>query len=364
MLVALASHPVVGLQTPELHSWAVALLPTVSPAAAAQLDSVARLEQQQAQLEAAVQQLASAPTAALAAACCRDLQQQLLALELLSEQGQEQAISTSMAVAVRHGASPAAAALAARLLLHHQPAVRRAALAALEAALHTARRAAPLLVLQPAVAGSLVVLLGEEPERQLAASILQVAVATDPCGCGQALLPWEAWLLCHASSPTAGPAVACTLQAAAGQKHRLFEHLMPVLLGLFHSSPAVAAEAAQQLHAVLVRQRRAAAGSMLFCPLPFDGMLVPAGTGVAQHDSAARAAAAAAARLFTAADVQSLLAVLASPSVQPDLAAATLGQLAQVAGDARFAVVLGQDPGGVGVGWECESLQVDKRVGM
>ncbi|PRW20587.1 hypothetical protein C2E21_8958 [Chlorella sorokiniana] len=40
----------------------------------------------------------------------------------------------------------------------------------------------------------------------------------------------------------------------------------------------------------------------------------------------------------------SLLAVLASPSVQPDLAAAALGQLAQVAGDARFGVVLGQEP--------------------
>ncbi|KAI7839118.1 hypothetical protein COHA_007122, partial [Chlorella ohadii] len=92
------------------------------------------------------------------------------------------------------------------------------------------------------------------------------------------------------------------------------------------------------------QQRPAAAASMLYCPLPFDGLLVPAGTAVGQHDSAAKAAAAAAARLYTAADVQSLQAVLFSPSVQADLAAAALGQLAQVAGDARFGVLLGQEP--------------------
>ncbi len=345
VITALASHPVVGVCAPELYSWAVASLPTLCPAAAAQQDSVTQLAQQRHQLEAAVKQLACAPTAALAAACCREVQQLLPALELLNEQEQDQAVATAMDAAVRHGASPAAGALASRLLLHHRPAVRLAALAALDAALHTAGQAAPLLLLQPAVVGSLAVEVGAEPaEQQLAASMLQAA---DSSGLGRALLPWEAWLLCHASHPAFGPAVACSLQAAAGQKGTVFEQLRPVLLGLFHSTPAVAAEAAQQLHAAIIQQRPAAAASMLYCPLPFDGLLVPAGTAVGQHDSAAKAAAAAAARLFTAADVQSLLAVLFSPSVQADLAAAALGQLAQVAGDARFGVLLGQEPGGL-----------------
>lgn len=350
VLVALASHPVIGVSAPELHSWAVASLPAVCPAATAQLDGATQLEQQRAQLEAAVQQLASAPTAALAAACCRELQQQLPALELLSEGEQERAVAAGICAAVRHGAAPAAAALATRLLLHHQASVRHAALAALDAALHAAGQAAPLLVQQPAVAGSLIVALGEGAEQQqLAASILQAAVAADGSGCGRAFLPWEAWLLCHASHPAAGPAVTCALQAAAGQKRSLFEHLRPMVLALFHNRPEVAAAAAQQLHTVLIQQHPAAAASMPFCPLPFDGLLLPAGTAAGQqHDSAAKAAAAAAARLFTAADVQSLLAVLASPLVQPDLAAAALGQLAQVVGDARFGVLLGQEPGGLG----------------
>lgn len=352
VLVALASHPVVGVSAPELHSWAAASLPAVCPSAAAQLDAVTQLEQQRAQLEAAVQQLASAATAALAVACCRELQQQLPALELLSEGEQERAVAAGIYVAVQHGASPTAAALAARLLLHHHASVRHAALAALDAALHAAGQAGPHLVQQPAVAGSLIAALGEGAEQQqLAASILQAAVATDGSGCGRAFLPWEAWLLCHASHPAARPAVVCTLQAASRQKRSLFEHLRPVLLALFHSSPEVAAGAAQQLHTVLIQQQPAAAASMPFCPLPFDGLLVPAGTAAGQqHDSAAKAAAAAAARLFTAADVQSLLAVLSSPSVQPDLAAAAVGQLAQVVGDARFGVLLGQEPGRLGKG--------------
>ena len=349
VVTALACHPVVATAAPELQSWARQCLPCLCPAAAARLEAVAELGQQQARLETAVQQLARAPTAALAAACCLGLQQQLPALELQSEQAQESTIAACMRAAVQHGGSPAAATLAAALLLHHQPTVRSAALEALAGAAAAAQPGSHLLILQPAVVGSLVMALGAEHhlQQQLAASMLQAAVRADRCGCGRALLPWEAWLLCHATHPATGPAVASTLQAVAGQKRTLWQRLLPVVLGLFHGSLPVVAEAAQQLYTALVQRQPAAAAVMLFCPLPFDGLLSPAGTAVERHSDAAKAAAAAAAQLFTAADVQSLLAVVSSPFVQPDLAAAALGQLAQVAGDERFGVLLTQEPGGL-----------------
>jgi hypothetical protein len=294
---------------------------------------------------AAVRQLGSAASRALAAACCREVQQLLPALRLLDAREREQAIGAMLDTASKHASVAPAGELAAALLQHHDPDVRHAALAGLAAG---QLQGVAALSGHPAVAGSLVAALADEgqPSQQLAAGLLQAAAAaasaTAASG-GQALLPWEPWLLCAASSTVAGPAVATVLQLVASHKRSMWQHLNPLALALFHSSPAVAAEAAAQMHTHLVEQRPAAAGAMLFNPLPFDGMLMPAGSSSREGkpgNGASRAAAASAAKLFMAGDVQSLLAVASNPALPADLTAAALGQLAQVAGDERFGPML------------------------
>lgn len=355
-LAALACHPVAAVAAPDLHAYAHQHLPALRPAVVAQLKVAEQLQQQRAGLLAAVQQLAAAPSAALAAASCREVAGQLPALALLAQPELEQAVGATIESAASHGSSPPAGALAAQLLLHPEDSVRAAALQALASAVQRQQIGGQLL-LQPAVAGCLVTRLsGSSPEQQqLAAWLLQAAATADSGACGRAFLPWESWLLCHAGSPTAGPAVAAVLQQVAAQKRCAWQHLAPLAQALFHASPAVAADAAAQLHSGLVQLRPAAAGAILFNPLPFDGLLAFAGSGEAAGEAlpraraGARAAAraASAARLFTAADVQSLVAVAASRSLQPGLAAAALGQLAQVAGDERFAPILASEPGGL-----------------
>jgi len=353
-MAALASNPVVATAAPHLHAFALRYLPDVRPDVAAQLQAVAELQQQQAALLAAVQQLAGIPCpgSALASACCRDVQQQLPALELLPAQGCKHVVATILTAAAQHASTPPAVALSAALLLHPQPSVRHAALAT---AAQLEGGAAAALVVQPAVAAALALALGDEPPRQqLAAGLLQSAVAgAASSSCGAALLPWEAWLLCHASHPAVGPAVASALQLVCTRKQSTWQRVTPLLLALFHASPAVAAEAANQLHMLLVQHRPAAAGAMLFNPLPFDGMLLPAGSGgsgslqlASSPVHASRVTAGSAAKLFTAADVQSLLAVAGNPSLPAELAAAALGQLSQVASDPRFAGTLASEPGG------------------
>lgn len=269
------------------------------------------------------------------------MQQQLAALELLAPRECQHAVHVIVEAASRHAAAAPAATLAAVLLLHHLPHVRQAALeAAAQLAGESAASIAPLL-LRPAVASSLILAFSDVPGRQqLAAELLQAAAAaSNALDLYRAFSPWESWLLCHASQPSTGPAVASVLQAVATYKRGIWQQAAPLLLALFHSSAA--SEAAAQLHALLVQQHPAAAGAMLFNPLPFDGMLLPAGIAEGGgHFDAERAAAAAAAKLFTAADVQSLLAVSGNPALPPELTAAALGQLAQVAGDPRFAAIL------------------------
>lgn len=351
VVAALASHPVAEAAAPDLAAWAQQHLAALRPAVAAQLQTTTQLARQKASLQAAVQQLVAAPTPALAAAYCRAVQDQLPALQLLAEAERSGMLAAIMAAAVTHGGASAAAGLAARLLLHHHQAVRLDTLAGLQAAVQQQRgdggsRAGGIaLLLHSSVAGSLVLALDEAPLQQAAAALLQAAAAADQGSCGRALLAWDPWLVCYSGHPTVGPAVASVLQATAGQKQTAWHHAAPAVIALFHASPAVASEGAAQLHCLLVRQRPATASAMQFNPLPFDGMLAPAGSGSAAGGH--RAAAAAAARLFTVSDVQDLVAVATSPSVQPELAAAALGQLAQVADDERFAPLLSGEPGGV-----------------
>lgn len=354
-LAALACHPVAAIATPDLHVFAERCLSALRPAVAAQLQATGELRAQRAGLLAAVQQLAGAPSAALAAACCREVAGLLPALALLAPTECAAAVNSALATSAQHSTVPPAGTLTARLLLHHQPTVSQAALQALTAVAQQQQQSGGSrltgLLLHPAVAGSLIMALGAEPpHQQLAAGLLQAA-ASDPAGCGRAFLPWEPWLLCHVSSPAAGPAVASVLQLVAGVKRSAWQQLAPLALALFHGSPAVASGAAAQLHSLLVQHRPAAAGMMLFNPLPFDGLLAAAGSVEAaaaaarRSDVSSRAAAASAAKLFSVADVQSLLAVARSTSLQPELVAAALGQLAQVAGDSRFVPMLASEPG-------------------
>jgi hypothetical protein len=281
------------------------------------------------------------------------VQQLLPALKLLAVQEREQAIGAMLQAACKHASVAPAGDLAAALLQHHEPDVRQATLAGLAAGQVHGLAA---LLGHPAVAGSLVAALADagQPSQQLADGLLQAAAAVPAASdaaarCGQALLPWEPWLLCCAASPVAEPAVASILQLAASYKRSMWQHLGPLALTLFHSSPAVAAEAAAQMHAHLVQQRPAAGGAMLFNPLPFDGMLMPAGSSSSEGEpgnGASRAAATSAAKLFTAGDVQSLLAVASNPALPAELTAAALGQLAQVAGDERFGPMLCSETGG------------------
>ena len=349
ILAGLASNPVVAVAAPGIHHFAERCLPSIRPAVAAQLQAATALERRRDGLVAAVRQLGSAASPALAAACCRKVQQLLPALKLLAVQEREQAIGAMLLAACKHASVAPAGDLAASLLQHHEPDVRQATLAGLAAGQVPGLAA---LWGHPAVAGSLVAALSDEgqPSQQLAAGLLQTAApapaASDAAArCGQAVLPWEPWLLCCAASPVAGPAVASTLQLAASHKRSMWQHLGPLALTLFHSSPAVAAEAAVQLHTHLVQQRPAAAGAMLFNPLPFDGMLMPAGSELEPGNGASRAAATSAAKLFTAGDVQSLLAVASNPTLPAELTAAALGQLAQVAGDERFGPMLCSETG-------------------
>ena len=354
ILAGLASNPVAALAAPDLQDFAGRCLPGMRPAVAAQLQAATAVERHRDELLAAVRQLGSAASPALAAACCREVQQLLPALKLLAAQEREQAICAMLEAACKHASVPPAGDLVAALLQHHEPGVRQAALAGLAAG-----QVHGLAVLfgHPAVAGSVVAALTDEGQssQQLAAGLLQAAAAAASSAaarCGLAVLPWEPWLLCCAGSPVAGPAVASILQLAASQRRSVWQHLTPLALELFHSSPAVAAEAAAQLHTHLVQQRPAAAGAMLFNPLPFDGLLMPAGSGsgsseVEPGNGASRASATSAAKLFTAGDVQSLLAVASNPALPPELTAAALGQLAQVAGDERFGPMLCSETGGV-----------------
>lgn len=354
-LAALAGHPVAAVSAPDLHAFAHQHLPALRPAVFAQLQAAEQLRQHWAGMLAAVQQLATAHGVSLAAASCREVASQLPALRLLAQPELEQVVGAMMDSAARQGSSPPAGTLAAQLLLHPEDGVRAAALQALTSAVQRQELAGQLL-LQPAVAGCMVTRLSVSlPEhQQLVAWLLQAAAAANPGACGRAFLPWESWLLCHASSPITGPAVAAVLQQVTAQKRCAWQHLSPLAQALFHASPAVASDAAAQLHSSLVQQRPAAAGTMQFNPLPFDGLLAFAGSGEAAGGDAlhrtgagarAAACAASAARLFTAADVQSLVAVATSRSLQPELAAAALGQLAQVAGEERFAPILASETG-------------------
>lgn len=352
VLAALASHPAAAEAAPELHAFAVDCLPALLPEAAAQLAAARELGRRKAGLLAAVERLAAAPHPALAGAFCCEVQQQLAALELLTEAEAEHAVGAATAAAVRHSGVAPAANLACSLMLHHRQHVRRAVMAALSSRQHVGEGALAALLLQPAVAGSLVMaLVGSQPrehEQQMAAELLQAAAAADPASCGRAFLPWEAWLLCRSLDPVTGPSVATVLQLVAPHKRTAWQHMAPLAQGLFLCSPPVAAEAASQLHALLAQHRPAAAATMLF-NLPFDGMLAPAG-GVS--GSAGRAGTAAAASLFTAADVQGLLSVVGNPSLHPELVATALSQLAQVAGDPRFAPLLTAETG------ECTGLRI------
>lgn len=342
ILAALACNPAAAAAAPDLHAFALRWLPELRPAAAAQLQTVADLRRKQDDFLAAVGQLAGAPSAALAAACFKEVQQQLAALHLLPEGPGHQAVGTIMAAAWRHRSAPPAAHIAATLL-RQEPSTRQAALEA--ACQLQAGGAGGASLLHPAVVGSLMLSLGDEPPRQqLAAQLLQAAAASAPPGaCSEAFLAWEAWLLAFAEDPAAGPAVAAVLQAVAPHKRGTWPRLTPVLQALFHASPAVASEAAAQLHSLLAQLQPASAATMLFNPLPFDGLTAPA--GCATPSMSAPGWTAAAANLFSAADVQSLVMVVANPSLSPELVAAALGQLAQVAGDARFGVVLTGDAG-------------------
>lgn len=294
-----------------------------------------------------MQQLAAAPSAALAAACCREVHQRLPALALLPAPTRQAVLAQLMETASRHAAVSHVANLAASLLLHRDPSVRQAALEAAGRLDQSA--AAPLLCSQP-VAGSLVLALGDAPPRQqLAASLLQAVAHAAATQCGQAFQPWEAWLHCHAGQPVGGPAVAALMQAVAASKCSTWQHVMPLLLTLFHSNPAAAHAAATELHSLLVQYRPAAAGAMLFCPLPFDGLLQPAGSPLGRAGSSCTGlgttAATIAAKLFTAADVQSLLSIAGNAGLPAELVAAALGQLAQVAGDTRFGAILKSEQG-------------------
>ncbi|KAL4440183.1 hypothetical protein ABPG75_003184 [Micractinium tetrahymenae] len=345
ILAALACSPVAAAAAPDLHAFGRRHLSSVHPAAAAQLETVADLQRQQAGLLAAVQQLVAAPSPALAAACCREVHQRLSALALLPGAACQKLVAQLVDVAGRHAAVSAAVNLAATLMLHFDPSVRQAAL---EAVGRLERSAATALLCCQPVAGSLVLALGDAaPRQQLAASLLQAVAAAAPEQSGQAFQPWETWLHCHAGQAAGGPAVAAVLQSVTGQKRSTWQHLAPLVLALFHTNPAAANAAASELHSLLVQQRPAAAGTMLFCPLPFDGLLLPAGSAASPAACSGmrerKAASANAAKLFTAADVQSLLAVAGNPGLPGELAAAALGQLAQVAGDARFAAILGSE---------------------
>jgi hypothetical protein len=259
---------------------------------------------------------------------------------LLSPQDQQGAIAACLVSAARLPPDlEAGGMLAAGLLLHREAAVRRAALEAV-----ASQTALQVLVRHPAVAGSLALALGEEPPlAQLAATLLQQAAATAQCG--SALLPWEPWLLCHANSRTFGPALRCALQAVAAHKRSCWLRVRPAVQALFHSCPDVAAEGATQLHHLLVEQRLAAAAGLLpYNPHPFGGVLVEAG-GRQAADPSGHAASAAAARLFSAADVQSLLSVVCNCSLPPELVAAALTQLSQVAGGKCCSEVLSQHSG-------------------
>lgn len=340
ILAGLASNPVAAMAVPEVHSFALRWLPCLRPEVAAQLEAAAELQCLKLSFLGVVQRLASAPTSALAAAWCYEVHQQVASLALLSAQERRHVVATSMAAAGRHAGAPAAGDVAAALLLAGDLTVRQAALEAL-----VAEPASPALLHHDAVAGSLVVALGEPTLQRLAAELLQAAAVGAPALCGAAMLPWEMWLLCHTGSPAAGPAVSCVLEVLGAQKRSGWQHMAPIVLALFHRSPAVAAEAAAQLHTALVQRPSAA---MLFNPLPFDGLLAPAGSTAQAHQNctgASKAAAAIAARLFTAADVQSLLAVIGNPSLPRGLAAAALTQLSQVAGDERFAAILATETG-------------------
>lgn len=347
ILAALACSPTAAAAAADVHSFARHNLSSIHPASAAQLETVSGLQRQQAGLLAAVQQLAVAPSIALVAACCHEVHQRLPALALLPGPICQKVVAQLVQVAGRHAAAPAAAKLVASLLLRQDASVRQAAL---EAAGQLDRSVATSLLCRQLVAGSLVLALGDAPPRQhLAASLLQAVAAAAPELCGKAFQPWEAWLHCHAGQAAEGQAAAAVSQAVVSAKFSVWQHVLPLLLTLFHNNPAAASDAATELHSLLVQRRPAAAGAMLFCPLPFDGLLQPAGSSLSPAPScgmgAGKGGAASAAKLFTAADVQSLLAVAGNASLPAELAAAALCQLAHVAGDARFAAIMGQEAG-------------------